>query len=140
MPSLKLQPGAPFTRDILGEDINTIKQALIVKGFLAPQLDDPVVEIDSPKNEINIRLKGTPGPKVDVKFKNYTLSDKKQKELLPIKREGNVDYSALQEGARRVKNQLQEQGYFFSEVTPLCTVTPPTRPRWKTALKRPAST
>lgn len=126
MPSLKLQPGAPFTRDILGEDINTIKQALIVKGFLAPQLDDPVVEIDSPKNEINIKLKGTPGPKVDVKFKNYTLSDKKQKELLPIKREGNVDYSALQEGARRVKNQLQEQGYFFSEVAPLCTVTPPT--------------
>lgn len=126
LPSLKLQPGAPFTRDVLGEDINTIKQALIVKGFLAPQLDDPIVEIDSPKNEINIKLKGTPGPKVEVKFKNYTLSDKKQKELLPIKREGNVDYSALQEGARRVKNQLQEQGYFFSEVTPLCTVTPPT--------------
>ncbi|MDX6289470.1 MAG: outer membrane protein insertion porin family, partial [Blastocatellia bacterium] len=126
MPSLKLQPGAPFTRDLLGEDLNTIKQALIAKGFLAPQLDDPVVEIDSPKNEINIKLKGSPGPKVEVKFKNYTLSDKKQKELLPIKREGNVDYSALQEGARRVKNQLQEQGYFFSEVTPLCTVTPPT--------------
>jgi outer membrane protein insertion porin family len=126
MPSLKLQPGAPFTRDLLGEDLNTIKQALIAKGFLAPQLEDPVVEIDSPKNEINIKLKGSPGPKVEVKFKNYTLSDKKQKELLPIMREGNVDYSALQEGARRVKNQLQEQGYFFSEVTPLCTVTPPT--------------
>jgi outer membrane protein insertion porin family len=126
MPSLKLQPGAPFTRDLLGEDLNTIKQALIAKGFLAPQLEDPVVEIDSPKNEINIKLKGSPGPKVEVKFKNYTLSDKKQKELLPIKREGNVDYSALQEGARRVKNQLQEQGYFFSEVIPLCTVTPPT--------------
>jgi outer membrane protein insertion porin family len=124
--SLKLQPGAPFTRDILGEDLNTIKQALIAKGFLAPQLEDPVVEIDSPKNEINITLKGKPGPKVEVKFKNYTLSEKKQKELLPIKREGNVDISALQEGARRVKNQLQEQGYFFSEVTPLCTVTPPT--------------
>jgi outer membrane protein insertion porin family len=126
MSSLKLQPGAPFTRDILGEDLNSIKQALIAKDFLAPQLEDPVVEIDSPKNEINITLKGKPGPKVEVKFKNYTLSEKKQKELLPIKREGNVDYSALQEGARRVKNQLQEQGYFFSEVTPLCTVTPPT--------------
>ncbi len=125
-PSLKLQPGAPFTRDILGEDLNSIKQALIAEEFLAPQLKDPVVKIDSPKNEINITLEGTPGPKVDVKFRNYTLSEKKQKELLPIKREGNVDYSALQEGARRVKNQLQEQGYFFSEVTPLCTVTPPT--------------
>jgi outer membrane protein insertion porin family len=125
-PSLKLQPGAPFTRDILGEDLNTIKQALIAKGFLAPQLKDPIVKIDSPKNEINITLEGTPGPKIDVKFKNYTLSEKKQKELLPIKHEGNVDYSALEEGARRVRNQLQEQGYFFSEVTPLCTITPPT--------------
>ena len=125
-PSLKLQRGAPFTRDILGEDLNSIKQALIVKKFLAPQLDDPIVEIDSPKNEMNITLKGKLGPKVEVKFKNYTPSEKKQKELLPIKREGNIDYSALQEGGRRVKNQLQEQGYFFSEVTPLCTVTPPT--------------
>ncbi|HYT50007.1 MAG TPA: POTRA domain-containing protein, partial [Pyrinomonadaceae bacterium] len=50
---------------------------------------------------------------------------KKQLQLLPIKREGNIDISVLEEGGRRVRNQLQEQGYFFSEVTPLCTVTPP---------------
>jgi outer membrane protein insertion porin family len=125
-PSLKLQVGAPFTRDFLGDDLATLKQALIAKGFLAPQLKDPEVKIDSPKNEINIQLVGSLGPKVEVTFKNYVLSDKKQKELLPIKREGNVDYSALEEGARRIRNQLQEQGYFFSEVHPLCTVTPPT--------------
>jgi len=132
-PSLKLQPGAPFTHDRLGEDLNTIKQALIAKGWLAPQLEDPVVQFDSTKNEITIKLKGKLGPKVEVTFKNtppednrYKLSDKKQKELLPIKREGNIDYSVLAEGARRVRNKLQEEGYFFSEVTPLCTVTPPT--------------
>jgi outer membrane protein insertion porin family len=125
-PLLKLQQGAPFTHDLLGEDVITIKQALIAKGFLAPQLKDPTVQIDSPKNEININLTGTLGPKVEVSFKNYVLSEKKQKALLPIKREGNVDYSALEEGARRIRNQLQEQGYFFSEVHPLCTVTPPT--------------
>jgi outer membrane protein insertion porin family len=128
-PSLKLQQGAAFTRDLLGEDINTIKQALIAKGFLAPQLDDPVVQFDSTTNEITIKQKGKIGPKVEVEFKNdkdFKLSEKKQKELLPIKREGNIDYSALKEGARRVRNLLQEQGYFFSEVTPLCTITPPT--------------
>jgi outer membrane protein insertion porin family len=124
-PSLKLQQGAPFTRDLLGEDITAIKQALIAKGLLAPQLDDPIVQFDSTKNEITIKEKGKIGPHVEVSFKNYTLSEKKQKELLPIKREGNIDYSALEEGARRVRNGLQEQGYFFSEVTPLCTITPP---------------
>lgn len=125
-PSLKLQAGAPFTRDFLGDDLTTIKQALIAKGFLAPQLKDAEVKIDSPKNQINIQLVGSLGPTVEVSFKNYLLTEKKQKELLPIKREGNVDYSALEEGGRRIRNQLQEQGYFFSEVHPLCTVTPPT--------------
>ena len=125
-PTLKLQPGALFTREALGEDVNTIKQALIAKSYLAPLLDDPTVEFDSQKNEINIKLEGKVGPKVDVEFRNYKLSDKKQRELLPIKREGNIDISVLEEGARRVRNKLQEQGYFFSEVTPLCTVTPPT--------------
>jgi outer membrane protein insertion porin family len=125
-PALKLQPGALFTRDALGDDLNTIKQALIAKSYLAPLLDDPTVEFDSRKNEINIKLGGKVGPKVEVEFKNYSLSDKRQRELLPIKREGNIDISVLEEGARRVRNKLQEQGYFFSEVTPLCTVMPPT--------------
>jgi outer membrane protein insertion porin family len=124
-PTLKLQPGTPFTREVLGDDMNRIKQAIIGRGYLAPQLDDPRVEINSAR-EIDITLKGSLGPKVEVTFRNYNLSEKKQRELLPIKREGNIDYSVLEEGARRVRNQLQEQGYFFSEVTPLCTVTPPT--------------
>src|SRR5207253_1130771 len=81
---------------------------------------------DSEKNEINISLEGSNGPHVDVTFEHYTPSEKKQLQLLPIKREGNMDISVLEEGGRRVRNQLQEQGYFFSEVTPLCTVTPPT--------------
>ena len=125
-PTLKLQPGALFTREALGDDVNTIKQALIAKNYLAPLLDDPTVEFDSQKNAINIKLEGKVGPIVEVEFRNYSLSDKKQRELLPIKREGNIDISVLEEGARRVRNKLQEQGYFFSEVTPLCTVTPPT--------------
>jgi outer membrane protein insertion porin family len=125
-PSLKLQPGALFTREVLGDDLNRIKQALIAKGYMAPQFEDPGVEFNSQKNEINITLKGKLGPKVEVSFKNYTPSEKKQQQLLPIKREGNIDISVLEEGARRLRNQLQEQGYFFSEVHPLCTVTPPT--------------
>ncbi len=88
-PTLKLQSGVPFTRDVLGEDVNRIRQALIATGRLAPQLKDPEVQFDSEKNEINIALSGKVGPLVEVTFKNYTLSEKKQLQLLPIKREGN---------------------------------------------------
>jgi outer membrane protein insertion porin family len=123
--TLSLQPGALFTQETLGNDLTRIKQALITKGNMAPQLEDPKIQFDTEKNLIDISLKGKLGPTVEVTFNNYTLKESKQQQLLPVKREGNIDYSVLLEGARRVRNQLQEQGYFFSEVTPLCTVTPP---------------
>ena len=46
-PSLKLQTGAPFTRDLLGDDLNRIKQALIAQDHMAPQLDEPEVKYRS---------------------------------------------------------------------------------------------
>ena len=71
------------------------------------------------------RWKGAVGPKVTVTIKNYEISEKTQRELLPVMREGNVDYSAIVEGARRVRNKLQEDGFFFAEVTQICTVSNP---------------
>ena len=125
-PSLQLAPGAPFTREALGSDTKKIRQALIDQGYLSPLLDDPRVERDPERNLITINLAGTVGPKVTVIVPNYPLSEKTARELLPVKREGNIDQSAIIEGARRLRNKLQEQGYFFTEVTPVCTVTPAT--------------
>lgn len=124
-PTLKLQRGSPFTREALGEDIDRIKQALIAKHRMAPQLSDPKVIRDANTNTINITLEGTPGPLVDVSFANYTPKESTQQKLLPLKREANLDYAVIEEGARRVKLKLQEEGYFFAEVTPQCTITPP---------------
>jgi outer membrane protein insertion porin family len=123
-PSLKLQPGALFTRDVLGEDVIRIRQALLAKDYLSPTLEDPKVERNPETNQIDISLTGNLGPVVNVAFKNLNLSEKKQRQLLPLKREGNLDYSVIEEGARRVRNQLQEDGYFFAEINTVCTVTP----------------
>lgn len=125
-PLLNLQPGAPFTREALGEDVKRIRDAIIAQGYLAPQLEDARIERDAERNLIKIDLKGAVGPKVNVIIKDYPFNEKTQRELLPVKREGNIDLSAIEEGARRLRNKLQEEGYFFAEVTSVCTVTPPT--------------
>ncbi|MEP6922152.1 MAG: POTRA domain-containing protein, partial [bacterium] len=122
---LTLQPGAVFTREALGEDVKRIKDAIIAEGYLAPQLEDPRIERDAERNLIKIELKGALGPRVNVIIKDYPFSEKTKHELLPVKREGNIDLSAIEEGARRLRNKLQEDGYFFAEVTPVCSVTPP---------------
>ncbi len=123
-PTLALQPGAAFTREALGQDVTKIRQAMIDQGKLAPLLDDPRVERDAEKNQITISLKGAVGPTVTVLVPDYPMNDKTARDLLPVKREGNIDFSAIVEGARRIRNKLQEQGNFFAEVTPVCTVTP----------------
>jgi outer membrane protein insertion porin family len=123
-PGLTLRAGAPFTREALGEDVKRIRQAIIDRGFLAPTLSDPRVERDPEKNTVVIRLEGSVGPKVTVSVPDYEMSENTARELLPVKREGNIDPSAIVEGARRIRNRLQEDGYFFAEVTPACTVTP----------------
>ncbi|MCA1607037.1 MAG: hypothetical protein LC775_16560, partial [Acidobacteria bacterium] len=124
--SLALQPGAPFTRELLGTDTSLIRQALIDQGYLSPVLHDARVEREPERNLITINLNGKVGPKVTVLVPDYPMSEKTATELLPVKREGNIDQSAIVEGSRRLRNKLQEQGYFFAEITPVCTVTPPT--------------
>lgn len=121
-PALKLQPGTPFTRESLGEDVKRIREAIIAQGYLAPQLTEPAVVRDAEGNQMAIALTGGIGPKVNVVIKDYPISEKRARELLPVKREGNIDLSAIEEGGRRLRNKLQEDGYFFTEITPVCTV------------------
>src|ERR1043165_5919395 len=123
--SLTLQPQAPFTRDALAGDVKKIRDALIAQNYLTPILEDARVERDPDKNLVRIFLTGSVGPKVNVTVKNYEISDKTQHDLLPVKREGNIDYSAIVEGARRIRNKLQEDGYFFADVTSTCRVDNP---------------
>jgi outer membrane protein insertion porin family len=123
--TLTLQPQTPFTRDALADDVKKIRDALIAQNYLTPVLDDPRIVHDAEKNTVAISLTGSIGPKVNVTITNYDLSEKTQHDLLPVKREGNVDYSAIVEGARRIRNRLQEEGFFFAEVTPVCRVENP---------------
>jgi outer membrane protein insertion porin family len=124
-PLLSLQTSAPFTRDALAADVKRIRDAIIALGYLSPSLDDPRVEREEDKNLISISLSGAVGPHVNVTVKNFEISEKTARDLLPVKREGNVDYSAIVEGARRIRNKLQEEGYFFADVSQLCTVKNP---------------
>jgi outer membrane protein assembly factor BamA len=121
---LQLQPRAAFTHEALAEDVKRLQQAIIEQGYLAPLLSDPRLRWDADHDLMTIDLTGTVGPKVNVVVPNFEMSEKTARELLPVKREGNIDQSAIVEGGRRLRNKLQEQGYFFAEVTPVCTVTP----------------
>jgi outer membrane protein insertion porin family len=124
---LNLKTGEYFSRRQLEEDVTEIRQAILKQDYLAPRLTDPRVTFDPEKNSINIELNGEIGPKVNVKVEagNEKVGEGTQTKLLPIRREGTLDYSAIIEGGRRLRNHFQERGYFFVEVNAVCAVTPP---------------
>jgi outer membrane protein assembly complex protein YaeT len=126
--ALKLQPGEHFTQSALGEDVARVRRAVIETGHLSPRFEEPEIRLDSATNRISVALKGSVGPLVKVNVTGYELSEKRRRELLPVEREGTIDYSAIVEGERRIRNRLQSEGYFFNEVTAVCAVTPPLAP------------
>ncbi|HZH34503.1 MAG TPA: POTRA domain-containing protein, partial [Pyrinomonadaceae bacterium] len=136
---INLKPGKTFTRAKLNEDLTRIRRALVKEDFLAADLSDPKVTFDAEKNTITIELTGNVGAKVNVEFRRAEIEDREiveikdeeikisertQRELLPIKREGDLDTSAITEGGRRLRNKFQEDGYFFAQVEAVCAVNP----------------
>jgi outer membrane protein insertion porin family len=124
---LNLKTGEFFTRRRLDEDVAKIRETILKQGYLAPRITDPRVTYDPEKNSIAVELTGDIGPKVNVKVEagREEVGEGTQKRLLPIRREGTLDYSAIIEGSRRLRNYFQEKGYFFVEVNAVCSVAPP---------------
>lgn len=124
--TLKLKKGSLFSQERLQADITKFRELLYKDGFLAPDLPEPDVRYDGDNNSISVAILGKVGPAVSVVV---DTTEKKigsglQTKLLPVKREGTLDYAAIIEGERRLENYYQEQGYFFVDATSVCSVTP----------------
>jgi outer membrane protein insertion porin family len=124
---LKLKPGEVYSREDLVADVDRIKKDILAEGFLAPRLEEPQVVFDADSNSITIDLTGEVGAKVNVNIEveEEKIGERTQTRLLPIKREGTLDYSAIEEGKRRLEDYYQQRGFFFAEVESRCAVTPP---------------
>ncbi|MBK9767353.1 MAG: BamA/TamA family outer membrane protein [Chloracidobacterium sp.] len=124
--TVKLVKGTPFSREALARDIDGLRAFLRKQDLTAPELDDPRVSYDSDSNTIAISIQGKVGPivKIVVESDAGKVSDSTLDRILPLKREGTLDYAAIVEGERRLENYFQEKGYFFANVRPICSVEP----------------
>ncbi len=124
---LKLQSGKPYSREELLEDVERIKKFLREENFLAARINEPRIVYDSENNSTAISITGEVGPTVEVKVtgENARIGGSTQRSLLPVERDGSVDYAAIIEGERRLENYYQEKGFFFADVTVACSVDPP---------------
>lgn len=123
--ALRLRKGGLYTRERVMDDTARIRELLKREKFGAPELDEPRVTYDGDANTISVGFTGRAGPTVEVVTdRDGKVAKESRKSLLPVLREGTLDYAAIVEGERRLENYYQEQGYFFADVTPICSATP----------------
>lgn len=125
--SLALQSGERFSRQGLSEDLAKIRSQLKERNFLAPRIEEPRLVFDRETNKVGITIVGRVGPTVNVEVDagKVDVGNGTRTRLLPVVREGTLDYAAIVEGERRLRSYFQEQGYFFAEVSSICTIDPP---------------
>lgn len=123
---VKLKPGEEFTQEKLRADEERIKAELREEDFLAPQLEETRVVYDRERNTISLELTGRSGPTVSVTVDSEDgVGSSTRRRILPVVRDGTVDFASIIEGERRLETYFQEEGYFFVEVTSVCSVEPP---------------
>ena len=130
----KLAPGNFYSRAALSKDLLQIRNGITKEDYLAPVIDEPKIVYDAETNRVSVTITGNIGAKVAIKVSEIDKSGnptpikygkETQKKLFPIRREATLEQSAIEEGRRRLRNKLQEDGYFFADVEVVCSANPP---------------
>lgn len=125
--AVRLTKNDAYNREALAADLARIRDALREQDFVAPQIDEPRIVYDRDSNSVSVSVTGKAGPRISVETDpaEPKVGKRTREKLLPVIREGTLDYAAIIEGERRLENYFQEQGYFFANVVSVCSVDPP---------------
>jgi outer membrane protein insertion porin family len=113
---LKMKPGTAITSSRIQNGTNRIRKFLVKKGHLSGRAAVRRGAYDSAKNTVDFTLDVSEGARVKVEVTGAKLSGGELKRLVPIYQEGAVDADLLEEGRRNIRERLEREGYFDSNV------------------------
>jgi len=113
---LKMKPGAVITSSRIQNGTNRIRKFLVKKGHLSGRAAIRRGAYDAAKNTVDFTLDVSEGARVKVEVAGAKLSGGELKKLVPIYQEGSVDEDLLEEGKRNIRERLEREGYFDSDV------------------------
>jgi outer membrane protein insertion porin family len=118
LPAIKhsLVQGKAFSDQNLQQEIDSVKQSFLQKSYLAARISNQVTP-NTANNTVEVTITVDQGPIVNVEVQGLELADKQKRLILPFYTQGGIDDFSIDEGARRLLDYAQKQGYFFAEIT-----------------------
>ncbi|HUQ95712.1 MAG TPA: POTRA domain-containing protein [Bryobacteraceae bacterium] len=99
------------------QGLERVRRTYLKQDFLLAKVDLKDLGFNLEENLVKPHLGIEAGPKVRVDLTGAKLSKGRLKELLPVYQEQSVDQDLLEEGARKLKQHFQTQGYFDTDVS-----------------------
>lgn len=112
----KLRTGDTATSARLDRASERIRKLLTDRGHLSARVNIRRGAYDPGTNTVPVELAVLAGPRVRVEVVGARISQGTLRRLLPIYQEAAVDFDLLQEGRRDIRDYLEGEGYFDSEV------------------------
>jgi len=110
-----LVQGRPFSDQSMQQEMEDIKKAYLQKNYLAVRLSNQITP-NPASNTVAVTITVDTGPVVTVEIRGLSITDKQKRLVLPFFTEGGIDDFSIDEGARRLLDFAQKQGYFFAVV------------------------
>jgi outer membrane protein insertion porin family len=113
---LKLRAGQAITSARLQKGTDRIRKFLVKKGNLIARAVIRRGTYDASGNSIPLDLEVSQGPHVKLVLAGAKFSKGDLKKLVPVYQEGAVDADLLEEGKRNLRERLEREGFFDSNV------------------------
>jgi outer membrane protein insertion porin family len=114
---LQIVPGEPYQPGDLQRRLTDYVSWMRHQRYYEASAHEEPASPNADRTSVDVTVNVEPGPPVRVQFEGDPLpSGKKIEDLVPIEREGSVDPDLLEDSARRIKEALNEQGYWKADV------------------------
>lgn len=115
---LQIQPGRPYEPAELRTRIDDLIASMRKRRHYEAAVNVVAPVFNADRTQVELAVDVQPGPQVSVSFAGDPLPKADLDELVPVEREGSVDQDLLEDSARRIEEQLRQQGYWKAEVNP----------------------
>lgn len=112
----KLKPGRELTSARLERASERLRKFIVKKGHLGARISIRRGAYDEKTDTLPLTIELVAGPKVRIEVTGAKIPGRELGKLLPIYQEGAVDEDLLQEGRRNLRDFLERDGYFDSQV------------------------
>jgi outer membrane protein insertion porin family len=114
---LDVAPGQPYQREQLNARLADYTKRLKKRGYLQAESSHSArLSQDGRVADLTIDVQS--GPTVTVTFEGDQLPSDKRTALVPFERESSVDDDLLEDSVQRIRDYLNQEGYWKAEVVP----------------------